>query len=66
MPPNWLLLMSPSCPSLITRHPDRQMKLDWFAHKGLIGAEIDLIPALDAAGQPLSDHDAIVARFYRD
>ncbi|NVO24722.1 endonuclease/exonuclease/phosphatase family protein [Donghicola mangrovi] len=53
-------------PSLITRHPDRQMKLDWFAHKGLIGTDIDLIPALDAAGQPLSDHDPIVARFYRD
>jgi endonuclease/exonuclease/phosphatase family metal-dependent hydrolase len=52
-------------PSLITRFPDRTMKLDWFAHRGLSHANSALIPALDPKGQPLSDHDVIVAQFSR-
>ena len=46
-------------PSLITRHPDRVMKLDWFAGRGLIPLDTAILPSLSADGQPLSDHDAV-------
>lgn len=46
-------------PSLITPHPARQMKLDWFCTRGIGCVDNKLIPALNAKGKPLSDHDAI-------
>ncbi len=49
-------------PSLITPHPDRVMKLDWFCHRRLTGEKGKVVPALDRAGQPLSDHECILAR----
>ena len=49
-------------PSLITRWPDRAMKLDWFLARGLsIGASA-IVPSLDPNGRPLSDHDMITCR----
>lgn len=50
-------------PSLITPHPDREMKLDWFCTRGVIGDNPRIISSLDADGRPLSDHDPIVADF---
>lgn len=47
--------------SLITPHPTRQMKLDWFCHRGLSGSQGERIDALDADGVPLSDHDCVIA-----
>lgn len=47
-------------PSLITRWPDRAMKLDWFLTRGLRLGETAIRPSLDDTGRPLSDHDAIV------
>ncbi|MCT4578209.1 endonuclease/exonuclease/phosphatase family protein [Donghicola sp.] len=52
-------------PSLITRHPERRMKLDWFATRGLQTTESVLI-ASDATGQVLSDHDAVLCRVTRE
>ncbi|SIQ72410.1 Metal-dependent hydrolase, endonuclease/exonuclease/phosphatase family [Rhizobium sp. RU20A] len=49
-------------PSLITRWPDRAMKLDWFLSRGLAISETTIVPSLDAGGRPLSDHDMIVCR----
>ena len=46
-------------PSLITRFPDRALKLDWFLARGLTLGETFIRPGLDAAGRPLSDHDRI-------
>ncbi|WP_039017947.1 endonuclease/exonuclease/phosphatase family protein [Halocynthiibacter namhaensis] len=46
-------------PSLITPHPDRQMKLDWFCSRGLKCRDTALIPAIDDTGKPVSDHEAI-------
>ncbi len=47
-------------PSLITRWPDRAMKLDWFLTRGLQVTEAHIVTSLDAAGRPLSDHDMVV------
>ncbi|UWR22600.1 endonuclease/exonuclease/phosphatase family protein [Sulfitobacter sp. S190] len=52
-------------PSLITPHPTRVMKLDWFALRGLRSTDCALIPAITAQGKPLSDHEAIWARVSR-
>lgn len=46
-------------PSLLTPHPSRKMKLDWFALRGLTGGQGRIIPAVTEGGQTLSDHDAI-------
>ncbi len=46
-------------PSLITRWPERSMKLDWFLSRGLTIGETRIIPSLDETGRPLSDHDLI-------
>lgn len=46
-------------PSLITRWPERAMKLDWFLSRGLKIGESRIIPSLDADGRPLSDHDLV-------
>lgn len=47
-------------PSLITPHPARQMKLDWFAHRGLTGQAHPVLPAIEESGRPLSDHEIIL------
>lgn len=46
-------------PSLITPHPDRRMKLDWFCGRDLICQDKALVPSLNPEGKPLSDHDAV-------
>ncbi|MFB2565880.1 endonuclease/exonuclease/phosphatase family protein [Rhizobium sp. IMFF44] len=47
-------------PSLITRFPDRAMKLDWFITRGLKIGESHLVSSLNGEGKPLSDHDMVV------
>ncbi|WP_333814155.1 endonuclease/exonuclease/phosphatase family protein [Tabrizicola sp.] len=47
-------------PSLITRWPDRAMKLDWFLTRGLRTGLSRIEPSLDAEGRPLSDHDMVI------
>ncbi|MBB3612171.1 endonuclease [Rhizobium sp. BK602] len=47
-------------PSLITRFPDRAMKLDWFLSRGLRIGESHLVSSLNEDGKPLSDHDMLV------
>lgn len=49
-------------PSLITRWPERAMKLDWFLSRGLNITESRIISSLDDNQRPLSDHDLIVCR----
>ncbi len=49
-------------PSLITRWPERAMKLDWFFSRGLKISDSWLEPSLDSEGKPLSDHDLLLAR----
>lgn len=51
--------------SLITPHQTRRMKLDWFATRGMSGQAGPLLPALDAEGTPLSDHDCVLCRLRR-
>ena len=46
-------------PSLITPHPDRQMKLDWLAGRGFAPVESGILTSVSAAGTPLSDHDCV-------
>lgn len=50
-------------PSLITPHPDRVMKLDWFCCRGLSADEFGILPSVETSGRPLSDHEAVFARF---
>ncbi len=47
-------------PSLITRWPDRAMKLDWFLSRGLVVTAAKIVASTDPDGRPLSDHDMIV------
>jgi endonuclease/exonuclease/phosphatase family metal-dependent hydrolase len=47
-------------PSLITRFPERAMKLDWFLSRGLEISESHLVFSLNEEGKPLSDHDMVV------
>ncbi len=49
-------------PSLITRWPERAMKLDWFLSRGLQMGYCGITPSLDGMGRPLSDHDIITCR----
>ncbi|RVV98329.1 endonuclease [Mesobaculum littorinae] len=49
-------------PSLITRFPQRAMKLDWFLARGVDLGPVEIRPALGPDGTPLSDHDMIVAQ----
>lgn len=49
-------------PSLITRWPERAMKLDWFLARGLVIGHSDIISSLDSNGRPLSDHDLVTCR----
>lgn len=46
-------------PSLITPHPNRVMKLDWFAGRDLGNEICGLLKSVMADGKPLSDHDCI-------
>ncbi|MGJ8597797.1 endonuclease/exonuclease/phosphatase family protein [Sulfitobacter sp.] len=46
-------------PSLITLHPDRVMKLDWFAGRNLSKEECGVLNSTMADGKPLSDHDCV-------
>lgn len=46
-------------PSLISPHPDRVMKLDWFAGRGLVPVKSGVLSSISASGTPLSDHDAV-------
>lgn len=48
-----------TCPSLITPHLDRVMKLDWFAGRGLNNVENGKLSSTMANGKPLSDHDCV-------
>ena len=45
--------------SLITRFPERAMKLDRFLARGLRLGQTVIHPGLNASGRPLSDHDRI-------
>jgi endonuclease/exonuclease/phosphatase family metal-dependent hydrolase len=47
-------------PSLITRWPDRAMKLDWFLTRGVRVERSWIVPSPDDDGRPLSDHDMVV------
>lgn len=49
-------------PSLITPHPTRQMKLDWFATRGVDSDAHGILPSVSPSGRPLSDHDAVWLR----
>jgi endonuclease/exonuclease/phosphatase family metal-dependent hydrolase len=49
-------------PSLITRWPDRAMKLDWFLSRGLQISTAAIVSSLDSNGRPLSDHDLITCQ----
>lgn len=49
-------------PSLITRWPERAMKLDWFLSRGLVIAGAEIVSSLSPTGRPLSDHDMITCR----
>lgn len=49
-------------PSLISRHKNRLMKLDWFCTRGMAVESRQVLASLDDTGRPLSDHDAILAR----
>ena len=49
-------------PSLITRWPDRAMKLDWFLSRGLEISGSAIVSSLGADGRPLSDHDLLTCR----
>jgi endonuclease/exonuclease/phosphatase family metal-dependent hydrolase len=49
-------------PSLITRWPERTMKLDWFLSRGLEIGQSTITTSLDHSGRPLSDHDFITCR----
>lgn len=49
-------------PSLITPHPERQMKLDWICARGIAPLESGVLSSLDPTGRPLSDHDCVWAR----
>lgn len=53
-------------PSSLTQHPDRSVKLDWFAAKYIESHFAQIIPALDNEGMPLSDHDLILADWSLD
>lgn len=46
-------------PSLITPHPDRVMKLDWFAARNLSCQGSGILSSQTISGKPLSDHDCI-------
>jgi hypothetical protein len=48
--------------SLISRFPERAMKLDWFLSRGLDIDRSSIIAAVDEQGRALSDHELITCR----
>ena len=52
-------------PSLITPHPTRQMRLDWFCTRGFSCLDKKKVSSLTEEGKPLSDHDAVWCRIAR-
>ncbi|WP_380057547.1 endonuclease/exonuclease/phosphatase family protein [Falsihalocynthiibacter sp. SS001] len=46
-------------PSLITPHPQRVMKLDWFAGRDIHAKNLGILTSETAQGKPLSDHDCV-------
>lgn len=46
-------------PSLITPHPDRLMKLDWFAGRDLQSSSSGILDSVGDGQRPLSDHDCV-------
>lgn len=53
-------------PSLITPHPDRVMKLDWFAGRGVTCMDKGVLSSVASDGTPLSDHDAVWCKIQMD
>ncbi|MDO6584700.1 endonuclease/exonuclease/phosphatase family protein [Salipiger sp. 1_MG-2023] len=53
-------------PSLISPHPGRVMKLDWFAGRGFAPLDRKVIASVSGDGTPLSDHDAVWCQLRRD
>ncbi|WP_331252570.1 endonuclease/exonuclease/phosphatase family protein [Ruegeria lacuscaerulensis] len=49
-------------PSLITPHPERVMKLDWLAGRGLKCLDKGILTSISDEGTPLSDHDCVWCR----
>ncbi len=49
-------------PSLITPHPDRVMKLDWIAGRGVSADAHGILSSVSSQGTPLSDHDCVWSR----
>jgi endonuclease/exonuclease/phosphatase family metal-dependent hydrolase len=49
-------------PSLITPHPTRAMRLDWFAGRGFAPLACQTVSSVSEEGTPLSDHDAVWCR----
>lgn len=49
-------------PSLITPHPDRDMKLDWICAQGMTCRDKGVLSSVSPDGTPLSDHDCVWAR----
>ncbi|MDO6965609.1 endonuclease/exonuclease/phosphatase family protein [Rhizobium alvei] len=48
--------------SLISRFPERAMKLDWFLSRDLDIDRSSIVAAVDEQGRPLSDHELITCR----
>ena len=46
-------------PSLITPHPQRVMKLDWLAGRGVEPVRTGILTSISGTGTPLSDHDCV-------
>lgn len=46
-------------PSLITPHPERVMKLDWLAGRGMVCLDKGVLTSISDQGAPLSDHDSV-------
>lgn len=59
---NWSLTAEGATtrPSLITPHPTRKFKLDWFCARGMTGTARPILSSLDRDGRPLSDHDCML------
>ena len=47
----------------LTGTPKQPLQQDWFCSRGLVGKGAQIVPAIDASGKILSDHDVIVGQF---
>lgn len=52
-------------PSKLTLEQQYDKQLDWFCARGLRSQNTKIIPAIDQAGTPLSDHEAILSDWLR-